>query len=183
MCPSLIQIGSKTAEKNSAQTNRHDRHYENNGHLAVNQLPPPRRLCFRRCLSVCLLASLQKNFPADLHEIFRKGRQWANEQKIKFWCRSGSGIRIQIPIRIRIRRIRIRIRIATLVRRALAEVCTVPVFLVMITMISIIIIIAVHTRYIRKTKQIFNKNTINTLKLLNCYKILWVLTMESRHIW
>jgi len=38
MCPSLIQIGSKTAEKNSAQTNRQtDRHYENNGHLAVNQ--------------------------------------------------------------------------------------------------------------------------------------------------
>jgi len=31
----LIEIGSKTAEKNSAQT---DRHYENNGHLAVNQL-------------------------------------------------------------------------------------------------------------------------------------------------
>jgi len=41
MCPSLIEIGSKTAEKNSAQTNRQtdktDRHYENNGHLAVNQ--------------------------------------------------------------------------------------------------------------------------------------------------
>jgi len=38
MFPSLIQIGSKTAEKNSAQTNRQtDRHYENNGHLAVNQ--------------------------------------------------------------------------------------------------------------------------------------------------
>ena len=34
MCPSLIQTGSKTAEKNSAQTNRH---YENNGHLAMNQ--------------------------------------------------------------------------------------------------------------------------------------------------
>jgi len=34
MCPSLIEIGSKTAEKNSAQTNRH---YKNNGHLAVNQ--------------------------------------------------------------------------------------------------------------------------------------------------
>jgi len=31
----LIEIGSKTAEKNSAQTNRRtDRHYENNGHLA-----------------------------------------------------------------------------------------------------------------------------------------------------
>jgi len=46
MYPSLIEIGSKTAEKNSAQTNRQtnrqtdkqtDRHYENNGHLAVNQ--------------------------------------------------------------------------------------------------------------------------------------------------
>jgi len=42
MCPSLIQIGSKTAEKNSAQTNKQthrqtDRHYENNGDLAVNQ--------------------------------------------------------------------------------------------------------------------------------------------------
>jgi len=44
MCPSLIEIGSKTAEKNSTQTNKDkqtdkqtDRHYENNGHLAVNQ--------------------------------------------------------------------------------------------------------------------------------------------------
>ena len=42
MCPSLIRIGSKKAEKNSAQTNKQthrqtDRHYENNGHLAVNQ--------------------------------------------------------------------------------------------------------------------------------------------------
>jgi len=38
ICPSLIEIGSKTAEKNSAQTNRQTyRHYENNGHLAVNQ--------------------------------------------------------------------------------------------------------------------------------------------------
>jgi len=42
MCPSLIEIGSKTAEKNSAQTNKQTdkqtRDYENNGHLAVNQL-------------------------------------------------------------------------------------------------------------------------------------------------
>jgi len=42
MCPSLIEIGSMTAEKNSAQTNKQtnkhtDRHYENNGHLAVNR--------------------------------------------------------------------------------------------------------------------------------------------------
>jgi len=34
----LIEIGSKTAGKNSAQTNKEtNRHYENNGHLAVNQ--------------------------------------------------------------------------------------------------------------------------------------------------
>jgi len=41
-----MEIGSKTAEKNSAQTNKQtdrqtdrqtNRHYENNGHLAVNQ--------------------------------------------------------------------------------------------------------------------------------------------------
>jgi len=37
----LIEIGSKTAEKNctNKQTNRQtNRHYESNGHLAVNQL-------------------------------------------------------------------------------------------------------------------------------------------------
>jgi len=41
MCPSLIQIGSKTAEQKlctNKQTNKQtNRHYENNGHLAVNQ--------------------------------------------------------------------------------------------------------------------------------------------------
>jgi len=37
---------------------------------------------------VCLLAALRKNCRTDLHEIFRKGWQWANEQMIKFWCRS-----------------------------------------------------------------------------------------------
>jgi len=65
---------------------------------------------------------LRKNFATDLHEIFREGWQWANEQLVKFWWRSGSRIRscIQIPIRI-----------ATLVRRALAEVCTVPVLLIL----------------------------------------------------
>jgi len=37
----LIEIGSKTAQKNctNKQTDRQtNRHYENNGHLAVNQL-------------------------------------------------------------------------------------------------------------------------------------------------
>ena len=46
MFPSLIEIGSKTAEKNSAQTNKQtdkqtdrqtNRHHANNGHLAVKQ--------------------------------------------------------------------------------------------------------------------------------------------------
>jgi len=35
-------------------------------------------------LLVCLLATLRKNFRTDLHEIFREGWQWANEQMIKF---------------------------------------------------------------------------------------------------
>jgi len=74
------------------------------------------------CLSVCLLAAiLRKNVQTDLHEIFREGWPWTNEQTIKFWWRPGSQIRILI-----------RVGIATLVRRALAEVCTVPVLLVLI---------------------------------------------------
>ena len=64
---------------------------------------------------LCLLATLRKKVQTDLHEIFREGRQWANEQMIEFWWRSRS---------------RIRSHIATLVRRALAEVYTVPVCLV-----------------------------------------------------
>jgi len=43
-----------------------------------------------RCLPVCLLATLRKNFRTNLHEIFREGWQWDNEQMVKFWWRSGS---------------------------------------------------------------------------------------------
>ena len=40
ICPSWIKIGSKTAEKNSAQTNRQtNRHYENNGHWSLGRQP------------------------------------------------------------------------------------------------------------------------------------------------
>ena len=61
-CPSLIEMGSKTAEKNSAQTNKGtnrqtNRHYENNGHLAVNQyksLPLSRK----RYAVDCIISSL-----------------------------------------------------------------------------------------------------------------------------
>jgi len=47
-----------------------------------------------------------------MHEIFNEDSQWATEQMFKFWWRSGY-----------------RIRIATVVRRTLAEVRTVPVHL------------------------------------------------------
>ena len=55
-------------------------------------LPPPRRICNRHCLFVCLLATLRKNFQKHLHEIFREGEgwQWASEQMTKFWWQSGS---------------------------------------------------------------------------------------------
>ena len=114
------------------------------------------------CLSVSILC---KNFLTDLHEIFREGWRWANEQTIEFWCRSGSpsGYRDSFPdssllgdtesassdlfilicqiaavviIKLetragRYRKIRQRpTDITTLVRRALAEVCTVLVLLV-----------------------------------------------------
>ena len=59
----------------------------------------------------------------DLHEIFREGWQWASQQMVKFWWRSGSRIGIRIQIRI---------HIAMLVRCALVEVCTVPVLLVLV---------------------------------------------------
>ena len=78
-------------------------------------------ICFRHCLSVCLsvclLATLRKNFRTDLHVIFREGWQWPNKQTTQFWWRS-----------------QIRIRIETLARRALVEVCTVPVLLVLTDM-------------------------------------------------
>jgi len=53
----LIEIGSKTAEKNSTQTDRQtDRHCENNGHLAVNQYWP------RSCCSNVALALLRPDY-------------------------------------------------------------------------------------------------------------------------
>jgi len=66
-------------------------------------------------LFVCLLATLCKNFWTDLHEIFRECWQWARKQIIRIQWRS----RTDSPDG--------GTDIATLVRRALAEVCTVPV--------------------------------------------------------
>jgi len=85
-----------------------------------------RWICNCRCLSLCLsVSNFAQKLQTDLHEIFREGWQWASEQMIKFWwwSRSWIGIRIRIWICIWV-------RIVTLVRRGLAEVCTVPVLLV-----------------------------------------------------
>jgi len=52
------------------------------------------------CLSVRLLVTLPKNFQTDLHEIFKEGWQWANDQAIKFCWRSApssSGYRDCFP--------------------------------------------------------------------------------------
>jgi len=89
-------------------------------HMCRSFLRSPRRSCFRRyivCLSVCLSNFAQK-LPKDLHEIFRECCQWTTEQMITFRWRS----RTDSPDG--------GTDIATLVRRALAEVCTVPVLLV-----------------------------------------------------
>ena len=75
-----------------------------------DSLPPTRRICNRHCLSVCLSSC---NFAQKLRHWF--AGKVGNRTNDKVWWRSES---------------RIRIRIATLVRRALAEVCTVPVLLV-----------------------------------------------------
>jgi len=36
------------------------------------------------CLSVCLLANFSQNLRTDLHQIFREGWQWGNEQVLNF---------------------------------------------------------------------------------------------------
>ena len=67
-------------------------------------LPPQRKVMFLSlfvCLFVCLLATLRKNFLTDFHEICREGWQWADEQTIEFWWRSGSPSGYRIVYRIR----------------------------------------------------------------------------------
>ena len=56
--------------------------------MKMKLLPPPRRICNRGCLSVCLLGTLCRNFQMDLHEIFGEDWQWACEQMLKFWWES-----------------------------------------------------------------------------------------------
>jgi len=106
----------------------------------------------RRCLFVCLLATLRKSFWTDLYEIFREGWQWASEQMVRFWWRSGS-----------------RTRIATLVRRALAEVCTVPVFLVIIIIVVVVVVIIIAA-----VTQDTQNLTLNVFGISHC-RLHWLL--------
>ena len=99
-------------------------------------------VCWFVCL--CLLANLYKNFRIDLHEIFREGWQWTNEKIVKFWWwfhhRLDTGIVFRIRHYWEIQKVvnghKSRTDspdggtdVATLERRALAEVCTVPMLL------------------------------------------------------
>jgi len=119
----------------------------------VKFLPPPRRICNRRCLS-CLLAALRKHFRTDLHEIFMKGLQWVNEHDWILmairWSPSGCRHYFRIRHYWEIRKVvnghRSIGQMAALVRRALAEVCTVPVLLVLILVhgqVTIIFVVSV----------------------------------------
>ena len=107
-------------------------------HLVVgvshSLLPPPRRLCNRRCLFVCLcvslLATLRKNFERICVKFSEKVGNWPMKKKLYFggdpdhaWIQGlFSGFVIGrygkwlTDILIR--------QMAALVRRALAEVCT-----------------------------------------------------------
>ena len=102
---------------------------------------------------VCLLETLRKNFQTDLHEIFREGWQWDSEQMIKFrWrsespsgyslyrdCFSYSSLGLIGRYRKWLTDINLLLivicQMAALVRRALAEVCSVPMLLVLTDMI------------------------------------------------
>jgi len=84
MCPSLIQIGSKTAlhKQTNRQTNRQtDRHYENNGHLAVNQKSTLRRESINLVSSVqwssCDVNERLGLLPANTRTMLRRQRQRA----------------------------------------------------------------------------------------------------------
>ena len=82
--------------------------------------------------------TLHKNIQTDVRAIFREGWQWANEQLIKFWWRSGSlsGYRDCFPgsslLGDTARRCSARHVVAGIAIQLwpLAEVCTVPVLLV-----------------------------------------------------
>ena len=50
------------------------------------------KLCFRRCLSVCPLATLRKNFQTDLHEVFREIRKVVSTDCAVRRCSAGHAL-------------------------------------------------------------------------------------------
>jgi len=91
------------------------------------------------CLFVCKQLC-KKNFRTDLYESLKEGWHWATEQTVKFWWRSvsPSGYRycfsdlslLGDTERAWLTDMSLICQMAALVRRALAEVCSVPVILV-----------------------------------------------------
>jgi len=95
------------------------------------------------CLSVCLLATLRKNFRTDLHEIFKEGCNGRVNKWLNFGGAPDNRLQIQglFSAFVAIGRYRKRLtdinlllilirQMTALVWRALVEVCTVPVLLV-----------------------------------------------------
>jgi len=113
-------------------------------------LPPPRRICNRRCRSVYLSVSnfAQKTCERICMKCSEKvGNKPCSEQTVKFWWRSEFTVWIQGMVSgfVAIGRYKTSLtdinlllilicQMAALVRRTLAEVCTVPVLLVMIAL-------------------------------------------------
>jgi len=94
MCPSLIEIGSKTAEKNSAQTNgQTNRHYENNGHLAVNQQNEAATGSLRRtgialtCKNLLYETNLEGEQPARMDTKIRRDETYTRTVQPVATCR------------------------------------------------------------------------------------------------
>jgi len=68
--------------------------------MHVGLLPPPRRLCFHLCLSVCLLTGLLKNYWWDLCEILWNGWTKCRDQSIRFWVTLTQG---QVHLRSKVK--------------------------------------------------------------------------------
>jgi len=62
-------------------------------------LPPPRRLCFRSglCVCVCPAAKYLRQIWTNLDEIFWTGQAWPKYQWIRFWWRCGSRSGSTVP--------------------------------------------------------------------------------------
>jgi len=146
---------------------------DTNNHLSLVDhflcsFPTPRTICFRRCLSVCLLATLCKNLERICMNFSGKVgngpmNNWLNfvgdldhrlDTRVVFWIRHcwemWKVVNGQLCIVVLIR------QMVVLVSRALAEVCTVPVLLVLCTPLAVK----------RRSQLIFLCNFVRNLRIL-----------------